>query len=107
MDWITALKKRSGDRDVKVTLEGAAVTGRPVLIIDDVISTGMTVIGCARAALGAGAASVSAAAVHALYDEQAAKAFKAAGIAPVVSTDSIPHPSNAVVLAPYFAEALG
>ena len=106
LDWITALKKRHGDRDIKVTLEGAALTGRPVLIIDDVISTGMTVIGCARAALEAGAASVSAAAVHTLYDEQAAKAFKAAGIAPVISTDSIPHRSNAVVLAPYLAEAL-
>jgi ribose-phosphate pyrophosphokinase len=106
LEWTTALKKRSGDRNVKVILEGAALEGRPVLIIDDVISTGMTVIGCARAALEAGAASVSAAVVHALYDEQAAKAFKAAGIAPVVSTDSIPHPSSHIALAPYLAEVL-
>lgn len=106
LDWTTALKKRTGDRDVKVTLEGAPLTGRPVLIIDDIISTGMTVIGCAHAALEAGAASVSAAVVHALNDEEAAKAFKAVGIAPVISTDSIPHPSNRISLAPYLAEAL-
>ncbi len=106
LEWTTALKKRSGDRDVNVTLEGVNLKGRPVLIIDDVISTGMTVIGCTKAVLEAGAASVSAAVVHALYDEEAGKAFKAAGMTPVISTDSIPHPSNRVVLAPYLAEVL-
>jgi len=106
LEWTTAVKKRSGDRDVKVTLDGVNLKGRPVLIIDDVISTGMTLIHCANVAFEGGAVSVSAAAVHALYDDKTASAFKAAGISPVISTDSIPHPSNKVALAAYLTGAL-
>lgn len=97
--WGTATKNRHGDRDVTMTLpEGLELDGRPVVIVDDVISSGATVIACAQAALARGAASVEVLAVHALYQPESAAAFREAGIAGVRSADGVPHPSNAIHL---------
>ena len=104
----TAVKKRRGDTNVTVRLPDAArIKGRPVLIVDDVISTGVTVIEAAKALKRAGAKSVSAAAVHALYDRAAARALRRAGVRSVVSCDVVPHPSNKVSLASELAAAIG
>jgi len=107
LQWGTAVKKRRGDNKVAVRLPNAArLKGRPVLIVDDVISTGATVIAAASVAKRAGATSVAAAVVHALYDRRAAQAIKRAGIRSVVSCDGVPHPSNKVALAPDLAAAI-
>jgi len=106
LEWTTAIKKRHGDRQVKVSLEDGKFKGRPVIIVDDVVSSGMTIIKAAKEAFGRGAASVEAAGVHALFDSKADKALRQAGIKSVISCDGVPHPSNKVSLAPMIAEAL-
>ena len=63
-------------------------------------------MGAARQLLAAGAGSVEAAVVHALYDDQVAKALAEAGISRVISSDSVIHPTNQVRLAPLLAAAL-
>ena len=104
---VTALKERSGDRQVAVVLADPDMfKGRPVILVDDVISTGETLIACAHAALKAGAKSVDACAVHALYPPQTGKAFTDAGIRSVKSCDGVLHSSNAVSLAPLLATGL-
>lgn len=107
LDWTVAEKKRHGDREVVVTLEDGQFKGRPVIIVDDVISSGMTIVKAAREARQAGANSVEAAGVHALFDKKAEAAFKDAGIKSVISCDGVPHPSNKAPLAPLIARALG
>jgi len=103
----TALKERTGDRQVAVALADPDMfKDRPVILVDDVISTGQTLIACAHAALKAGAKSVDAYAVHALYSPQTGKAFTDAGIRSVKSCDGVAHSSNAVSLAPLLAEGL-
>lgn len=107
LKWGCAEKKRRGDREVEVTLpDNADVKGRPVLIVDDIASSGMTVVEAARAAKKAGAKKVSAAVSHALHDEAAAEKIKKAGVASLISCDGVPHPSNAVSLAPELAAAI-
>ena len=44
--------------------------------------------------------------VHALFDEEAASRMRAAGIDEIVSTDTLPHPTNRIHVAPLIAEAL-
>lgn len=106
-DWATARKVRHGDRDVTMTLPDAPdLAGRPVIVVDDVISSGATIIACAKAAFERGAASVEVLAVHALYPPQADDAFRRAGIARVRSADGAPHPSNAVPLDRLLADAV-
>jgi ribose-phosphate pyrophosphokinase len=96
LEHAVCLKKRRGDRDVEVSLEGAALRGRAVVVLDDVASTGRTLGTAARAALAAGAASVDVAVTHALFVGDALEHVRAAGVRHVWSSDSVPHMSNAV-----------
>jgi ribose-phosphate pyrophosphokinase len=100
-------KVRRGDRDVYVTLpQGLDINGRRVVLLDDVASTGRTLAQAAVAALAAGATSVDAAVTHALFMPGALEDLATAGVRHVWSTDSVPHPSNVVSLAPLLAAAL-
>ncbi|WP_334155460.1 ribose-phosphate diphosphokinase [Tepidimonas sp.] len=101
-----ARKVRRGDRDVEVALPALDVRGRAVVILDDMASTGRTVARAAAALRAAGAASVDVAVTHALFVGDALAVMKAAGVGEVWSTDSVPHASNAVPLAPLLAAAL-
>lgn len=99
-------KVRHGDRAVEVALPDIAVTGRQVVLLDDVASTGHTVAQAARLLLAAGAASVDVAVTHALFAGDALQVILNAGVGEVWSTDCISHPSNAVSMATPIAEAL-
>lgn len=94
-EWSVARKQRFGDRQVEIALPDSVLFGnRAVVIIDDVISSGHTIAVLAAALTGAGAASVTVCATHALYDAAAAEMMAAAGVARIASSGSIPHPSN-------------
>ncbi|NUB22984.1 ribose-phosphate pyrophosphokinase, partial [Azospirillum formosense] len=100
-------RERRGDRAVTVTRPAdAPLAGRPVVIGDDVISSGETIFSCARAARAAGAASVRVFGVHALFDAAVTARFEAEGLGTPLSCDGVPHPSNALPLARLIADAL-
>jgi len=104
---LVAQKMRSGDREVKISfpaIEG--VSGRPAIIIDDMISSGTTARHCAALLVEAGASRVELIAVHALCDEADLLRLSVAGIEHVRSCDSVPHDTNAIILAPLLAAAL-
>jgi ribose-phosphate pyrophosphokinase len=104
---VVGRKERHGDRSVEVTLPpGIDLGGCRVVLVDDVVSSGHTLASAARAARAAGAGSVEALTVHALYGETVARLLAAAGVDRVRSCDSVPHPSNAIGLAPLLADAL-
>lgn len=103
--WCT--KQRRGDRDVEITLPSApSVQGRAVVLIDDMASTGRTLVAAARLAWQAGARSVDVAVTHALFVGDAHDELLAAGVRHVWSTDCVPHPSNAISVVPLIAQAL-
>jgi ribose-phosphate pyrophosphokinase len=105
--WATAHKVRRGDRNVSVELPaGLNVKDRHCIIIDDVISSGATILDCAQGLFARGAAQVDVYTVHALFGPEIADAFAKAGIGNVISCDSIPHPSNRISLAPLLAPLL-
>ncbi len=103
--WCT--KVRLGDHHVQVTLpEGLALWGRSVVLIDDMASTGRTLVEAARLCLAAGAAGVDVAVTHALFVDDALVSLREAGVRHVWSTDCVPHESNAVSVVPLIAGAL-
>ena len=106
LDFAVCHKERHGDRDVQVTLRGADVRGRAVVLLDDVASTGRTLISAAQGALASGAASVDVAVTHGLFIGDALAQVHAAGVRHVWSSDCVPHASNAVSVVPLLAEAL-
>ena len=104
---VVGRKERRGDRDVTVALPpDAPIHGRPVVIVDDVISSGETIFSCARAARVLGADTVRVYGVHALFDETVAGRFAAEGLGRPLSCDGVPHPSNGLSLSGLIAEAV-
>jgi len=82
-------KQRSGGIVSGETLF-AQVEGRSVVIVDDLIGTGTTLLRAARAARAAGALSVMAVASHGLFVGAAAEAMADAALDRIVVTDSVP-----------------
>ena len=105
-DFAVCRKTRHGDRSVDVTLPQADFAGRSVVLLDDIASSGHTLASVTHLLMAAGAATVDVAVTHALFADDAIKLIKEAGVSNIWSTDCIPHPSNAVSMAPLIATAL-
>ena len=105
-DHAVCRKVRHGDRAVTIELPCANFTGRAVVLLDDVASSGHTLAQAARLLLAAGATSVDVAVTHALFAGDALQLLHEAGVGQIWSTDCITHPSNAVSMAPAIAAAL-
>jgi len=82
------------------------VEGKTVIIFDDIISTGGTIVGAAKILKQQGAKHVYTACVHGLLIGDAEKRILDAGVEEIVSTDSVPSKNSKVTLAPLLAEAL-
>ncbi|TAK48594.1 MAG: ribose-phosphate diphosphokinase [Xanthobacteraceae bacterium] len=102
-----AQKVRRGDRSVKIELGPAKqIRGRPVLLVDDMVSSGGTLKACAEALVAAGAVSIDVVITHALFPPDLTGEIVGAGIRSIRSTNSVPHPTNAIVLDDVFLAAL-
>lgn len=104
--WRVMEKTRRGDYDVSVDLPD--LTGHALctaVLIDDIASSGRTLIAAADLLAARGMARPVCAVVHALFAGDAFARLQAVS-ARVVSCDSVPHPSNAIPLAPLVAHVL-
>jgi ribose-phosphate pyrophosphokinase len=106
LEYAVCRKHRDGDTAVRIELPATPLSGRDVVLLDDVASTGGTLAECARQALAAGARRVDAAVTHALLDEGALARLMAAGLGELVSTDTVPHPSNRLGVAELIGTAV-
>ncbi len=104
---VVARKTRRSDRSVEITFADAKrLTDRPALLVDDIVSSGGTLITCAQALTAASVSSIDAIIIHALFSPELIHQFFRAGIRSVRSTNSVPHPTNAFTLDTILADAL-
>ena len=102
-----ARKTRHSDRSVEIAFTDPKMfAGRPALLVDDIVSSGSTLITCAQALVVAGASSIDAIVTHALFAPELTREFLRAGIRSIRSTNSVPHPTNAIALDATLADAL-
>jgi len=106
LDYTIATKERLGDRNVVTRLPAHNYRQHEVILVDDMISTGHTLINVARELKKQGAEVIHCLVTHALFSDDVTDALHDAGISHVWSTDSIRHPSNAVALNTLLAEAV-
>jgi ribose-phosphate pyrophosphokinase len=98
-------KIRHGDRDVEVSLpDVVSARGRTPVIVDDIVSSGRTMIETLGHLERLGLPGAVCIAIHAVFAGDAYEQLLAAGASRVVSTDSIHHSSNAISIATLLAE---
>ena len=89
-------KKRRGDREVDITVPSIdEFAGRRAVLIDDIVSSGRTMIEAARQFTEGGMPPPVCVAVHALFADESYRALTERGLK-VVSTNTVPHESNAI-----------
>ena len=100
-------KVRTGDHqvDISVPESAALLEGTPV-ILDDIASSGRTMARAVERLLDAGTPAPVCLVIHAVFADGAHDAILSAGAARIVSTDTIPHSTNAIGIAGVLTEAL-
>jgi ribose-phosphate pyrophosphokinase len=100
-------KVREGDRAVRVSLpDPIAARGRTPVVVDDIVSSGHTVIETLKHLAVLGLPAATCLVTHAVFSEDAYERVLAAGAQRIVSTDTIAHPaSNGIAMAPLLAVA--
>jgi ribose-phosphate pyrophosphokinase len=99
-------KERVDAERVKIKPKRVDVKGKRVVLVDDIISTGGTMVEAAKIVLESGAESVEAACVHAVLAGYALNKLYAAGISRVVATDTIEKAVSKISVAELIASVL-
>jgi ribose-phosphate pyrophosphokinase len=99
-------KTRRGDRDVSISAPDGAWNGHTPVLIDDIVSTGRTMIEATRQLRAAGSAPPICVAIHAVFADALSEALSAAGARGIVTCDTIPHATNQIAIAESLAVAV-
>ncbi len=99
-------KTRLDAETVEIKPKSLDVKGKNVVIVDDIISTGGTMIEATKMLLKAGANSVECACVHAVLAGNALNRLYSAGVRKVIATDTIEKAVSVISVAEAIADVL-
>ncbi len=103
-------KTRRGDRDVSISAPDGpsilAAGGRTPVVIDDIVSTGRTMIEATRQLRAAGSAPPICVAIHAVFADALSATLIDAGARRIVTCDTIAHATNQIRVAEPLAVAV-
>jgi ribose-phosphate pyrophosphokinase len=98
-------KTRRGDRDVSISDPPRTWNGHTPVVIDDIVSTGKTMVEATRRLREAGSAAPVCVAIHAVFADNVHDELLSAGAAGIVTCDTIAHASNRICVADPIADA--
>jgi len=104
--YFVLIKSRTGDREVSVTLPDIKTfANRTAVLVDDIGSSGQTLVTAARALRSKGFEANRCIVIHALFDRDVREIFGEQSVQ-IVSTDTVPHETNAIRLGAVLAKAI-
>jgi ribose-phosphate pyrophosphokinase len=106
--WFALQKKRIDSEHVELAMPATvpvSIEGKQIVIIDDVISTGGTIVEAAKLLKKRNVAGISAACTHGLFLRDAFERLKAV-VDDVYSTDTLGNPAEKASVAPDIAQIL-
>ncbi len=96
-------KTRRGDKEVEIAMPDIShLRDRIPVLVDDIISTGRTMIETANRLQQMGLQAPVCIGVHALFSDDAMEKMRQAGISQIVTCDTIAHPTNGIECAQLF-----
>jgi ribose-phosphate pyrophosphokinase len=104
--YVILEKTRRGDRDVSVSAPDGPWNGHTPVVIDDIVSTGRTMLEATRMLRAAGSAAPLCIAIHAVFADAVNDELVAAGARGIVTCDTIPHATNRICIADALADVL-
>jgi len=99
-------KTRLSGEEVKIAPKNLDITGRDVVIMDDIISTGGTIAEAIKLLKAQGVRDVYVACVHPVFAHNAYLKLHDAGVREVIATDTLERALSKVSGAPAIAEAV-
>jgi ribose-phosphate pyrophosphokinase len=105
-DYTVLEKKRLSANKVEIKPRKPSVKNRDVVVVDDIISTGGTMIETIKVVRKEGAKKVIAACIHPVLVQDALARIYETGADAVIGTDTIPSPISQVSVVPIIAKAL-
>ncbi|MEM3137240.1 MAG: ribose-phosphate diphosphokinase [Thermofilaceae archaeon] len=106
LDYAVLEKKRYSATEVRIEARGADVGGKKVIIVDDIISTGGTIIEAAKVLRELGASGVIVTCVHPVLSGNAYAKLQKLDLLDLAGTDAVLSPISHIPIAPAIAEAL-
>ena len=105
-DYCVARKERQGDKQVEITLPTRQYANQPIVIVDDMVSTGRTIGKAASLLQSMGYIDISAVVTHPLFCGDAEAHIRQSGVKTIWRTDSISHPTACIRLDNLLARAI-
>jgi len=105
-DWDYMIKERLGPEEVRIKARNLEVEGRDAMVIDDIVSTGETMVEAIKILKKRGARKIYAGCIHAVLAGNAQEKVRKAGAEDIFATDTIEHKISKVSVAPLIADAI-
>jgi len=99
-------KTRRGDRDVSVTPPDGPWNGHTPVLVDDIVSTGRTMVEATRSLRAAGSAPPMCIAIHAVFADAVHDELVTAGARGIITCNTIAHATNRICVADPIADAV-
>jgi len=106
LEYSVLEKKRISAEEVVIEARGIEVSGKNVVLVDDIISTGGTVVESVKALRKLGAREIIVACVHPLLVGRAYPRLLRLGLKDLIGTDTVLSPISKVSVAPAIVGAL-
>jgi ribose-phosphate pyrophosphokinase len=105
--WTALAKRRLGDRRVEIASPDlSAWLDRTPILLDDIASTGKTLVAAATKIRAVRARPPVCLVVHPIFSAGAEESLVHAGVAYVASCNTLPHPTNQIDIAAVLSEAI-